>query len=145
MAKFSGTALYVAWIHSGGTANLTGNFTTVEFNQTADTIDTTSGNATAKEYLPGLFDVTYTVNGLYGGTAVAAAFGTAQLATLVPRSEGTIVIGPFGTVAGQPKYGGPAIVTGNPNTMPYGASGAYESNLEFQGNNGMYWNHGSAF
>jgi hypothetical protein len=146
MAKYSGTAAVVEWHYNGATYNLTGNFTKYEINNSADTIDVSSGNVTAMEYLPGMEDVTYSIDGFYGGAGAATvSMGTSQLAALHPRNQGTLVIGEFGTASGQPKLGGVAIVTSQPLTTPFGASGAIEVKHEFQGTGGMLWTHGSAF
>jgi predicted secreted protein len=143
MPKYSGTAVQILWYYAGGTHDLTGNYTTVSMEETAETIDVSSGTAVYNEYLPGQGDVTYSVEGFWGGAS--GAFGSAQLAALRPRNQGTIAIGPMGTAAGSPKLGGVAIVTSASLEAPFAASDAITYTVELQGTGGPVWTAGSVW
>jgi hypothetical protein len=118
MSRFiGGDALVIEWIHSGGTAILSGQYRKVSVNSRADVIETTSGTASHREYAPGLAGFVIRFEGMNNGTA--SILGTAHLNALAPRTSGTVRLSPHGTASGQPRWTGAAIVTGRDLEFPY--------------------------
>lgn len=142
MPKYSGENVHVEWRDASGTILLSAMRTSFETNWSADTIETTSGAATYREYLAGLGDFAATWQGFYLGTA--APFGTAALARLAPRSAGTLVWGEHGSVTGQPKRGFEVVITAHNLTMPFGDA-AITLALEFQGTGAPVFNYGAVW
>ncbi len=110
MSKFRGDQLVIEWLSGGGTATLTGQYRKISLQHGADVIEITGGTVAHREYLAGPAFFGVRLEGYHNGTATP--LGTADLATLAPRTGGTVRVSPLGTAAGQPYYSGSALVTG---------------------------------
>jgi hypothetical protein len=98
MPAYAGSALYMAWIYSGGTVVLSGDFRTVNINRTLEIIDATAGADTYREKLHSFGDTEVT------WTSVMQADGTALQTALAQKTYGTVVVGPEGSATGKPKF-----------------------------------------
>ena len=58
MARYTGKDLYVYWVGSGGTTDLSGDFRTFSVSEEQDSADSTAGNDTSKAYIPTFADAT---------------------------------------------------------------------------------------
>lgn len=126
MPEFSGSALYVDWVYSGGTVVVSGNQRTCTLSPTVDFIDTTAGSDARKTRLPSLKDVTASISVLYqaGGTALEDA--------LAEGNQGTLNVYPEGTATGKRKYIVGAFSNGPRINMPY--SDVVDMQCDFTGN-----------
>ena len=145
MAKFAGTAAVVRAVIAGGTVTITPNFTNAEMNYTADTIEVSAGNETHRSYIPGMASWDATVELFVDDASTGNTGGTADLNKFAPRTLLVFELAPRGTATGAPRYGGSAVVTEAPMTVPYGASDAVKTTINFQGIGTPYWWHGSAY
>lgn len=124
--RMTGANLYVALIHSGGTANLSGDARTLEITREQETADITAGADGARSYKGTLKNYSFSLEALYIGTAGTASYGSADIG-----KEGTLRVGPNGTAAGSPKGEWPVIVTQNSLSIPF--DDAVMASIEFQG------------
>jgi len=124
--RFTGASQYIAFIHSGGTANLSGDSRTFSVSRVQETADATAGADGARASKATLKAFSATVNALYIGTAGTASFGSADIG-----KEGTLVWGPQGTAAGKPKGAWPMIVTDVSVSSPFDDIVALD--IQFQG------------
>jgi hypothetical protein len=138
-----GTAGVIQWIHGGGTVSLLPNFTSLEFNQSGDTVDTTSGAATWDTHITSRRNWEASLELFWDSAATTGTGGTADLIKLTPNELGLLAIGPQGTATGSPKLGGSVTVTKNDTAMPF--ADPLTVKLSFKGNGQPYWNHGSAW
>lgn len=114
MAAFSGSALYLAWVYSGGTITLHGDFRQFDWTPTLSLIDSTAGSDTFREYIGGIGE-----GGDISASLVMQASGTALISALARAAVGTILYGPEGTATGKPKSTIPAISKGPAYSQPY--------------------------
>ena len=128
--SYSGSALDVKWIHSGGTATISGNQRTLSYTPSIDFIDQSSGADSSKKYLNGLKDGQATLEALV--QAGTNSGGTAAFSTLTEGAVGTLVWSPEGTAATKPKYTIPAKSGGVGFTYPY--SDVTVASVSFQQN-----------
>jgi hypothetical protein len=126
MANYAGSALYMEWIHSGGTVVLSGDFRTFSSSPSVDLYETSAGADTHKSYLPGIKDGSLQVG------LVEQAGGTVLLAALREGIQGTLVVGPEGTAVTKVKETYPAICQGANRTQPY--NNVPELSISFQQN-----------
>jgi hypothetical protein len=141
MAKFvMGTAGYIGWIFAGGTTALLPNYTTIEFNQSGDNADTTSGSATWDTHIPTRQNWDMSLEMFFDD---GSSNGTADFSKLIANSTGVMFFGPLGTATGKPKYGGSATVTKADMPLPF--ADPVTVKLSLKGNGQPYWNQGSAF
>jgi hypothetical protein len=126
MPDYSGKDLYVQWITSAGTAVLSSDFRQGSYKPSVNLIDKTAGADAAKTYFVDRKDGTYSLQFLdqTGGTVITNA--------LVEGTEGTLIWGPEGTVAGKPKRTMPAISLGAQCNYPY--NDLVEISVDFQQN-----------
>lgn len=144
MAKFqAGTAGIIQWIDASGTVWLNPNFTEGAFNQTGETVDTTSGAATWDTHNPARQNWEITLKMFFDNAGTASSGGTADLKRLVANTMGVIAIGQQGTATGAQKLGGSVTVTKNENAFPFAEPSVID--LSFKGNGQPYWNFGSAW
>lgn len=144
MSKINaGTAAAIQWIHAGGTVSLLPNYTAYEFNQAAETVDTTSGAATWDEHLPSRRNWEMSLDLYWDNAATTGTGGTADLVKLTAGQLGVLAFGPQGTATGAAKYGGSVSVTGNNTKFPFDNPGAVT--LSFKGQGAPWFNHGSAW
>lgn len=113
MSAYAGSSLVVQWLSSSGTATLTGDFRTFSYTPAVDLYEQSAGADAAKTYLPGI------KSGNCSFGAVMQASGTTLTNALVEGTEGTIYVGPEGTVAGKQKLTIPAIAGGVTYNIPY--------------------------
>lgn len=114
MAAFSGSALYLAWIWSGGTVTLHGDFRQFDWTPSLALVESTAGADTFREFLPGIGE-----GGAISLSMVMQSSGTALIAALAGGNIGTILYGPEGTAANKPKSTIPAISKGPAYSQPY--------------------------
>lgn len=114
MTAFSGSALYLAWIYSGGTVTLHGDFRSFDWTPSLALIDSTAGSDSFREYIPGIGE-----GGDIALSCVMQASGTALITALARGNQGTILYGPEGTATGKPKSTIPAISKGPAYSQPY--------------------------
>lgn len=114
MTAVSGSALYLAWVWSGGTVTLQGDFRQFSWTPTLSLIESSAGSDTFREFIPGIGE-----GGDISCTMVMQAGGTALIAALARATEGTILYGPEGTATNKPKSTIPAISKGPSYSQPY--------------------------
>lgn len=114
MAAFSGSAMYLAWIWTGGTLVLNTDFRQFDWTPTLSLIDSTAGADTFREYIGGIGE-----GGDISLSMVMQASGTATIAALARGNVGTILYGPEGTATNKPKSTIPAISKGPAYSQPY--------------------------
>lgn len=129
MAEFSGSAVVFEWINPAGTLALTGDHRRVGISPSIDLYESTAGSDPDKTYLPGVKDATVSFEG------VQQSAGTATEDALIEGTQGTLIIGPEGTVSGKRKYSIPAISMGGQVDYPYNDVAVI--NCEFQKNGAL--------
>lgn len=113
MTEYAGSALYLEWIHSGGTTVLSGDFRTFTSSPSVDLYEASAGADPYKSYLPGIKDATMQVG------LVAQVDGTALFDALEEGTQGTLRVSPEGTASGKRREVRPAISQGPQRTQPY--------------------------
>jgi hypothetical protein len=103
----------MAWVYSGGTIVLSGDFRTVNVSRSLDIIDATAGADTYREKLPSFGDTEVTFS------SVMQEGATALVSALAQKTYGTILIGPEGTATGKPKFAVAAYSVGPTYNIPY--------------------------
>jgi hypothetical protein len=114
------------WIYSGGTVVLSGDFRTFSTSPSVDLYEATAGADTHKSYLPGVKDQTIQVG------LVQQEGGTVLMLALREGTQGTLVVGPEGTVVTKLKETYPAISMGPNLSQPY--NNVPELSVTFQQN-----------
>lgn len=114
MAAFSGSAMYLAWVWTGGTAVLNTDFRQFEWTPSLALIESTAGADTFREYISGIGE-----GGDISLSCVMQSAGTALITALARGNAGTILYGPEGTATGKPKSTIPAISKGPAYSQPY--------------------------
>src|SRR5512139_808734 len=114
MTAFSGSAMYLAWIYSGGTTVLNTDFRTFDWTPTLSLIDSTAGADTFREYIGGIGE-----GGDISVSLVLQTGSTALISALARATNGTLLYGPEGTASGKPKSTIPAISRGPSYSQPY--------------------------
>lgn len=132
--KFSGSALYIEWVYSGGTVVLSGQQRSVQLSPSIDLIDGTAGDDADKEYLNGPKDATVSYSGLMSKIGDSPTYTEVEEA-VVEGVHGTLLFGPEGTTTASRKYTIPAIAQGPQINMPY--DDAVEISVEFQKNGAL--------
>lgn len=117
MASFIGSAAVIRWMHSGGTAILSGDYRTFGYTPTIDLLDETAGADTNRQRVAYMKDGQAQFSALL--QAGTAAGGTAMSSVLVEGAIGTLEWNLEGTAAGKSKIYIPAISLGCPVTVPY--------------------------
>jgi hypothetical protein len=128
MARFSGSAMYLQWIHPAGTALLHSEFRQFDWTPTLSLIDASAGADTFRNYLPGIGeggDIQLSMVMPTGATG-----GTALISALALATQGTLVYSPEGTAVGKPKFTIPAFSKGPAFSHPY--DGIVEMKIGFQ-------------
>lgn len=105
MGEFTGSALVVQWIGTGGTVTVSGYQKKLSVDRSAETVDVTSGSDAQRRYLPSIKDGSWEINVFDQLTA-----GTVNYAAIKEGTAGTLVYYPAGTVSGMPKYKRGAVV-----------------------------------
>jgi len=109
MTRYTGKDLVIKW---GGTV-ISGDQRTFTTSETADTIDSTAGADTRKQWLTGATD------GEASATILAGTAGTANYNALEPGNSGTLYWAPEGTAAGKQTKSALALVTSRDSEYPY--------------------------
>lgn len=126
MPSYEGKNLNVQWIHSAGTAVLSGDFRKFDYTPSVEMVDETAGSDTNKQYLVGVKD------GKASFSALMQAAGSALTNALVEGAVGTIIWSPEGTASTNEKHTMPAISGGVVWSIPY--RGVVEISVDFQQN-----------
>lgn len=113
MPEFSGSALVMQWIYSGGTVALSGDQRSVNLSPSVDFAETQAGADPRKKRIVTLKDASLS------WSALAQAGGTALEDALAEGNEGTIILQPEGTAAGKRKYTIGAFSQGAKFNYPY--------------------------
>ncbi len=129
MAEFTGASLVVQWIHPAGTAVLTGDHRTASITPAVGLAESTAGSDASKTYLP----TTKSWGASWSG--VMQSDGTAIEDALIEGTQGTLIVGPEGTAAGNRKYTGAAIAMGPKPSWPY--ENVCEMSVEWTGNGAL--------
>ena len=109
---------------SGTPRNISNTLTSVDFPSTIDTAETTAFGATAKSYIVGLEDSSFSVSGIWDATVDGYITGGAE-----PASR-SFIYGPAGSTASNIKYTGEAIVTSFSISNPVGDVVTYSLDLQ---------------
>ena len=123
MAEFTGSAMILSWIYSGGTVVLNGDYRTCSWNPSVGNAETTAGADTHQTFLPTVKNATASVG------MVLQVGGTAMITALGAGNSGTLIIGPEGTATGKPKITFPCFSNGAKYTFPY--AGTVEFTCDF--------------
>ena len=112
---------------SGTVRNFSDTLTSVDFPDSVETAETTAFGASAKSYIVGLTDATFSLSGIWDATVDGYISGGAE-----PASR-SFVYGPAGSTAGNVKYTGEAIVTSYSISNPVGDVVTYSLDLQVTG------------
>jgi hypothetical protein len=99
--------MYLAWVGSGGTTTLQGDFRQFDWTPTLALIDSTAGSDSFREYISGIGE-----GGDISLSCVMQTGSTALISALARGAAGTLLYGPEGTASGKPKSTIPAISKG---------------------------------
>lgn len=113
MPAYAGSALYFAWIYSGGTVVPSADFRTVTYTPNISLYPETAGADAAELFVAGV------KSGQASFTGVMQASGTAISNAFAEGSSGTMIIAPEGTATGKQKITIPAIAMGARYSVPY--------------------------
>lgn len=134
MAEYSGSALYLSWIHPGGTVVFSSDYRSFNDDPEGDLIEVTAGSDAYKNFIGGVS------SGKCSLTYLEQASGTANYNSLAFGTFGTLIYGAEGTAAGKPKRTIPLIALGARKAFQY--ANAVEVSTEWQYNgtptNGAY-------
>lgn len=122
----TGAGQYIALVHSGGTAVLSGDSRTFSITREQELADVSAGADGARSSKATLKNFSMSLEALFTGTAGTASIGSADIG-----KEGTLLYGPKGTAAGQPKGAWPVIVNNVSIDSPF--DDAVILNIEFTG------------
>jgi hypothetical protein len=112
--EFAGSALYLAWVYSGGTVALNTEFRTFNWSPTLNFIDATAGADTYERIL-----ASYGVGGDIAFSMLAQTDGTAIATALARATKGTLIYGPAGTANNALAYSIPAYSQGPSWNQPF--------------------------
>lgn len=120
--RFTGKDLYVKF----NTTVLSGDHTNFGWDEAEDTADLTAGADTFHYYVPMRQDCSFTFDTWMDGSTLTA------WNALEPGAVGSLEVGPFGTVAGKPKYSWTrVVVSGRSPSVPY--DGGVVHSVKWQG------------
>ena len=113
--RMVGTDLVVQFIHSGGTAEISGDYTAFNVVRDSQMADLTAGDD-GGQYNKYLYQInSATLESYYDGTVSSASIGSVMVRGL----EGTVRYGPNGTASGEPQGEFPATVKKADVSIPY--------------------------
>ena len=127
MTAFSGSSLYLAWVWSGGTITLHGDFREFSYEPTLSLIESTAGSDSFREYIGGIGE-----GGDIKFSSVMQKAGTLLITACARQNTGTLLVGVEGTTATMPKITIPAICKGPAFNVPY--NDVVEFSVGFQQN-----------
>lgn len=117
MTEYIGSAIVVSWIHSSGTATISGDYTNFTWNDTGNQVEVTAGADANVKRLTTTKDFTASMDAYFqGGTDTG---GTATFNLLYANAIGTLQWQPEGTAGTKPKFSIPAICNGRNMSHPY--------------------------
>lgn len=131
--RMTGPNLYVEFVHSGGTVNLTGDQRSLSTTREQELVDATAGADGARVNKATLKNFAASLEMMYIGTAGSATHGALTLGL-----EGTLRYYPKGTASGNPKGAFPAIVQSSSLEIPYDDMVTFT--MEFAGQGAEVWN-----
>jgi hypothetical protein len=125
--EYAGSAMYLAWVYSGGTVTLQSDFRTFNWSPTLNFIDATAGADTYERLLPSYgVGGDITLNMLDQAGTIGVTMGSA----LARATQGTLVYGPAGTADNYIAYKIPAYSQGPQYNQPF--DGVVEMNCNFR-------------
>ena len=98
--RYTGKALNVLWIYSGGTVDLSADFRTLKVSAETDSAESAAGSQTHKSYIPTLIDSSAELEFL----DITGSTGSTQWMSVAPQMAGTLIWSPQGTTSGKPKH-----------------------------------------
>jgi hypothetical protein len=126
MPEYTGGSLFASFINPGGTLVLSTDYRTITSAPTIALVKSTAGSDADETYLVTQKD------GKYSWKGVAQTSGTVLENQLLEGTQGTLIIGREGTVAGKVKETVPVIAMGADFNYPY--DGIVEVSCDFQKN-----------
>lgn len=123
--EFTGSACVTKFVTTAGTADLSADRKSTNYNPSVDFADATAGSDTYKVKLPTLKDTTASISGVLqsGGTVVEDICAAGNF--------GTLTIQPEGTATGKRKYTMPCYSKGMQTQFPY--ADTCEFSVDFEG------------
>jgi len=115
MARYTGKDLAIAWIWTGGTTWLEGDYRNLSTSEDQESADSTAGNDTYKAYIPTVADASGEVQLLDSNLTA----GTALWAAVAPANVGTMIWYPEGTATGKNTHTAAAFVSSREREFPY--------------------------
>jgi hypothetical protein len=112
--RMSGSALKVYFIHSGGTADLSGDFRKLDVTREQEVADATAAADAARAVVTTVKKFGASMETMFIGTAGSAIWGSASLGV-----GGTLRYAPKGTSAGNPKGEIPVVITKQDVSFPF--------------------------
>ena len=113
---------------TGGTPrNISNTLNSVDFPLSVETAETTAFGATAKSYIVGLKDATFSVSGVWDATVAGYLDGGAE-----PASR-SFIYGPAGSTASNVKYTGECIMTSFSTSSPLGDVVSFSADFQVTG------------
>ena len=116
---------------AGSVVDLSSYCDNTDFSQILETAETTTFGASAKTFIPGLRDVTFSVGGKFDPTLDAHLNGVLAAQAAGTLATASYVIGPAGSTSGFPKYTGECLITSYQVNPPVGDVITWSA--EFQG------------
>ena len=110
----------------GSSRNISNTVTDVSFPQVQETSETTAFGSSAKSYIVGLTDATFSVSGLWDATIDGYLAGTE------PATR-SYIFGPAGSTSGYVKYTGECIMTNYSVSNPVGDTVTYSADFQCTG------------
>lgn len=124
--RMSGADLVVQFIHSGGTATLSGDQRVLSVEREQETADATAGSDGARVSIATVKKFSASLETHFIGTAGSAVWSAVLLGT-----TGTLIYGPQGTATGKPKGSIPMIV--KTQTVEFPFDDVAKLTVEFEG------------
>lgn len=112
--RMSGSALKILFVHSGGTADLSGDFRKLAVTREQEVADSTAAADGARSVVTTVKKFMANMEAMFIGTAGSAIWGSAALGV-----SGTLLYAPKGTSANNPKGGFPAVITKQDPDFPF--------------------------
>lgn len=108
MAEYSGSAVYLQWVHSNntGTVTISGDYRSFSFPPEREMLDSTAGSDGGRTYTPSVWNYQMSI------TAVVQSADVTTDAAFKSGVSGTLTFGPEGTASSKRKWTIPAISKG---------------------------------
>jgi hypothetical protein len=130
MAEYAGSAMALSWINSAitaaGTLLMAPESRSFTLGANQSVIDTTAGSDANQQNIASF--VTYSPS--WEGVAQDGTAGTVYAQSLKAGTQGTLIYGPSGTVAGAIKYTIPAFSLGLSTSSPYADVTTYSCDFQ---------------